>query len=90
MAKLNPDSPLYNFPLPEIENWLKNMGCQQNLEKLNYWHIKKSDWEAEIVLDTEDLCVNYFHAGADGSNIKRSFPYSLSLQDIEDAVFSGP
>ncbi len=90
MTKLNPDSPLYNFPLPEIENWLKKMGCQQNLQKLNYWYIHQNEWEAEVVLETEDIRVNYLKAGADGSDIKRAFPYSLSLQDVEDAVFSGP
>lgn len=90
MPKLTPNSPLYSFPLPEIENWLKQMGCEQNLQQLNYWYIKKMDWEAQINLDVEDLNVNYIKAGADGSDIKRSFRYSLSRQDIEDAVFSGP
>ncbi|NEQ97539.1 MAG: DUF3143 domain-containing protein, partial [Cyanothece sp. SIO2G6] len=28
--------------------------------------------------------------GEDGSDIQRSFKYSLSRQDLEDAVFSGP
>ena len=90
MAKLNPNSPLYNCPLPEIENWLKNMGCQQDPEKLNYWYINKDDWQAELVLEIEDICVSYLNAGNDGSDIKRAFPYSLSLRDVEDAVFSGP
>ena len=90
MAKFNPDSPLYNFPLPEIEDWLRKMGCQQDIKKLNQWYVKKIDWEAELILDTEDIYVNYLSAGADGTDIKRAFPYSLSRQDIEDAVFSGP
>ena len=90
MTKLNPDSPLYNFPLPEIENWLKKMGCEQDIQQLNYWYIKENGWQAEIILEIEDICVNYLKAGADGSDIKRAFPYSLSLQDIEDAIFSGP
>jgi hypothetical protein len=90
MAKLTPNSPLYNFPLPEIENWLKQMGCEQNPQALNCWYVKKRGWEAEITLEIEDLNVNYVNAGADGSDIKRSFRYSLSRRDIEDAVFSGP
>ena len=90
MSNLTPNSPLYSFPLPEIENWLKQMGCQQNAQELNFWYIKKDEWEAEIVLEIEDLCVNYLNAGQDSSDIKRAFPYSLSRQDIEDAVFSGP
>ncbi|AFZ52424.1 DUF3143 domain-containing protein [Cyanobacterium aponinum UTEX 3222] len=90
MAQLTPQSPLYNFPLPEIEAWLKKMGCDQNPQELNCWYVKKGNWEAEITLDIEDICVSYLNAGADGSDIKRAFPYSLSRQDIEDAVFSGP
>ncbi|WP_017293091.1 DUF3143 domain-containing protein [Geminocystis herdmanii] len=90
MPKLTAQSPLYNFPLPEIEQWLKTMGCEQNLRALNCWYVKKRGWEAQISLETEDLIVNYLNAGADGSDIKRAFRYSLSLQDIEDAVFSGP
>jgi hypothetical protein len=90
MSKLTAQSPLYNFPLPEIERWLKTMGCEQNPQALNCWYVKKREWEAQISLETEDLIVNYLDAGADGSDIKRAFRYSLSRQDIEDAVFSGP
>jgi len=90
MPKLNPNNPLYNFPLPEIENWLKSMGCEQNSQELNCWYVNREGWEAEITLDIEDLIVNYLNAGADGNDIKRAFRYSLSRQDIEDAVFSGP
>jgi hypothetical protein len=90
MTELSPRSPLYNYPLPAIEDWLRQMGCEQNSQPLNCWYIQKSDWKAQIILDTEDLNVNYLGAGADGSDIKRSFRYSLSRQDIEDAVFSGP
>ncbi|HIK38312.1 MAG: DUF3143 domain-containing protein [Geminocystis sp.] len=90
MANVTPQSPLYNFPLPEIENWLRRMGCEQNPQELNCWYVKKPGWEAEIVLDTEELCVTYLNAGPNNSNIRRAFPYSLSLKDIEDAVFSGP
>ncbi|NCO75227.1 MAG: DUF3143 domain-containing protein [Cyanobacteria bacterium] len=90
MPKLTSNSPLYSFPLPEIENWLKQMGCQQNSQALNCWYVKREGWEAQITLETEDLNVNYLKAGADGSDIKRAFRYSLSRRDIEDAVFSGP
>ena len=90
MAKLTIDTPLYNYPLPKIEEWLKKLGCQQDSQELNHWYIKTPTWEATISLEIEDLSVCYLKAGADGSDIKRSFRYSLSRQDIEDAVFSGP
>lgn len=90
MANLTAESPLYNHPLPKIEDWLKKNGCKQDSQDLNCWYVKKPDWEAEITLEIEELVVNYLKAGADGSDIKRAFRYSLSRQDIEDAVFSGP
>lgn len=90
MANLTSESPLYNHSLPKIEDWLRKNGCEQNSKELNCWYIKKSNWEAEIILEIEELVVTYLKAGADGSDIKRAFRYSLSRQDIENAVFSGP
>ncbi len=90
MTNLTPETPLYNHSLPAIEDWLRKNGCQQNTKELNCWYVKKADWEAEIILETEDLLVIYLNAGADGSDINRAFRYSLSRQDIQDAVFSGP
>ncbi|WP_449417467.1 DUF3143 domain-containing protein [Phormidium nigroviride] len=86
----SPDTPLYNHPLPEIEQWLKNRGCQQDRSELHCWRIQRSTWEAELSLDIDQLTVRYLHAGADGQDIQRAFKYSLSRQDIEAAVFSGP
>lgn len=90
MAQPDAKSPLYSHPLPAIENWLKTMGCHQDPQQLNYWYVKKDHWQAEIVLETENLNVSYVQAGADGTDIKRVFRYSLSRQDVEDAIFSGP
>ncbi|MGK7894527.1 MAG: DUF3143 domain-containing protein [Microcystaceae cyanobacterium] len=84
------DTPLYNHPLPTIEQWLNKLGCQQDPQNLNIWTIKKSNWQAEIVLDVEEILVCYLNAAPDGSDIRRAFKYSLSRQDVEDAVFSGP
>lgn len=84
------DNPLYNHPLPKIEQWLRDLGCEQKLDALHCWTVRRPTWQAEICLEIEELVVTYFKAGADGSDIQRSFKYSLSRQDIEDAVFSGP
>ncbi|NBO31089.1 MAG: DUF3143 domain-containing protein, partial [Cyanobacteria bacterium WB6_1B_304] len=46
--------------------------------------------QAEITLDTDQITVRYLGSGEDGKDIQRSFKYSLSRQDIEAAVFSGP
>jgi hypothetical protein len=84
------DTPLYNHTLPTIEDWLRSKGCNQDRENLHCWHLKASAWKAEITLETEELTVRYFDAELEIQNLSRSFKYSLSRQDIEDAVFSGP
>jgi len=84
------DTPLYNHPLPEIERWLQNQGCQQDSDQRHYWKLDRSDWRAELWLEREEVTVRYLKAGEDGRDIQRTFPYSLSRQDVEDAVFSGP
>lgn len=90
MTKRTPETPLYNHPLPEIEEWLREMGCEQNRDELNTWYVEKPSWKAEIQLDIEQLNVRYINAASSTQDIKRSFKYSLSRQDIQAAVFSGP
>ena len=84
------ETPLYNHPLPDIEQWLSELGCQQDTENLNCWIVKYPSWHAQLSLEFEELAVCYLHAGEGGLNINRSFKYSLSRQDIEAAIFSGP
>jgi len=36
------------------------------------------------------IVVRYIQAGENGQDIRRAFKYSLSREDIEQAVFSGP
>ena len=84
------DTPLYNHPLPDIEQWLTQMGCEQDQEQLHCWRVEQTDWRAELYLEVEELTVNYLRAGESGRDIQRSFKYSLSRQDVEDAVLAGP
>lgn len=86
----SPDTPLYNHPLPNIEQWLESQGCQQDSTQLHCWHIAKANWQAEVCLDIDQITVRYLQAGEQGQDIQRAFKYSLSRQDIEQAVFSGP
>ncbi|MFB2839146.1 DUF3143 domain-containing protein [Floridanema evergladense] len=85
-----PETPLYNHPLPEIEQWLKAQGCQQDKKELHCWRVEKPAWKAELWLDIDQITVRYLNAGENGQDIQRSFKYSLSRRDIEEAVFSGP
>lgn len=84
------DTPLYNHPLPEIEQWLRSKGCEQNTTELHCWHLKDSKWEADLWLEIDCLTVRYVGAGEDGRDIQRSFKYSLSRKDLDEVVFSGP
>jgi Protein of unknown function (DUF3143) len=105
MTLLPTDTPLYNHPLPEIEEWLISMGCEQDDGELHCWRINKPDWRAELCLDVEELTVRYHSTSGVSSStdvqvipsvasgnqsIYRTFKYSLSRQDIENAVFAGP
>lgn len=82
-------TPLYNHPLPEIEQWLTSRGCQQDKDNLHCWSIQQRAWEAEIELEIDCLTVRYLKVD-DGRDVTRSFKYSLSREDLEAAIFSGP
>ncbi|MEM1243122.1 MAG: DUF3143 domain-containing protein [Cyanobacteria bacterium P01_H01_bin.26] len=90
MALPSPDTPLYNHTLPDIELWLTQQGCQQNNSELNQWEITKAAWRADLLLETDSLVVRYLKVGDTGEDIQRGFKYSLSRQDLEDAIFAGP
>jgi hypothetical protein len=84
------DIPLYNYPLPQIEQWLINLGAYQQRDNIHCWLVERASWKAEICLEVEELTVRYINGGEGGKDLLRSFKYSLSRQDIEAAVFDGP
>lgn len=90
MALPPANTPLYNHPLPAIEDWLRTKGCAQDATDLHCWYVKESNWEAELHLEVDALTVRYVGAGENGRDLQRSFKYSLSRQDLDEAVFSGP
>jgi hypothetical protein len=86
----SPDTPLYNHPLPEIESWLTSIGGEQDATDLHCWQVSNLNWNAELCLEVEELTVRYLKATEDQQDVYRSFKYSLSRQDIENAVLAGP
>jgi hypothetical protein len=84
------DTPLYNHPLPEIEQWLVSQGCQRDANNLHCWLVDYDGWHARICLDVDALTVCYLGVGENGRDIQRSFKYSLSRRDLDEAVFTGP
>lgn len=84
------DTPLYNHPLPAIEQWLEELGCEQDGNDLHCWHVERPRWKAEICLEVEEIAVRYLDTDAGARDIRRSFKYSLTREDVESAIFSGP
>jgi hypothetical protein len=85
-----PKTPLYNHTLPDIEQWLRSRGCERDPEQLHLWHVSHASWTAEIRLEIEELSVLYESPQDRSTHSRRTFKYSLSRQDIEDAIFAGP
>ncbi|MEM9803791.1 MAG: DUF3143 domain-containing protein [Cyanobacteria bacterium P01_D01_bin.56] len=90
MALPSADTPLYNHTLPDIELWLSQQGCKQSSSELNHWEIAHTNWSADLVLETDSVVVRYVKASAPTEDIQRGFKYSLSRQDLQDAIFAGP
>lgn len=90
MTQPSADTPLYNHPLPYLEQWLREQGCTQDSTELHCWHLEQPNWKAEVCLEIEEITVRYLNATNDGRDILRAFKYSLSRQDVEAAIFSGP
>ncbi|MEM6449875.1 MAG: DUF3143 domain-containing protein [Cyanobacteria bacterium P01_D01_bin.105] len=82
------NTPLYGHPLPEIEAWLSEQGCDRDAVDLSLWTLKKEDWSAKLFLDIDSIVVTY--TKSDRSTIQRSFKYSLSRSDLEKVIFAGP
>jgi hypothetical protein len=85
-----PETPLYNHTLPDIEQWLRQSGCERDVEQLHLWHLNTATWSAEIRLDIEELSILYQGITDPSLNVRRTFKYSLSRQDVEAAIFAGP
>lgn len=90
MTLPSPDTPLYNHPLPEIEQWLIAQGCEQSKENRHCWWVSRADWRAEICLEIDSLRVRYVNAAEGSRDIHRMFQYSLSRKDLDEAIFEGP
>jgi hypothetical protein len=80
-------TPLYSHPLPQLEQWLRQLGAVQQRDNLCVWDLHRPEWSARIELEVEDLSVAWH---ADGQTRVRSFPYGLSRADAEAAILAGP
>jgi hypothetical protein len=81
------DTPLYNHPLPALEEWLRDLGARQQAPYSASWDLHRPQWSARIDLEVEEWKV-YWHQ--EGKESVRQFPYGLSRADAEAAILAGP
>jgi hypothetical protein len=88
MATLPPErTPLYHYPLPALEAWLRGLGARQRAPHASQWDLHRPQWSATIELAVEDLTVSWYQ---DGKERQRHFPYGLARTDVEAAILAGP
>ncbi|CAA3007558.1 Hypothetical predicted protein [Olea europaea subsp. europaea] len=82
--------PLYSHSLPCIEAWLTSLGFYQSREDRAAWLGEKSDCHGQLSLDITDLYIRYLKSGPGKlvKDVERS--YSLSREDIENAILGKP
>jgi hypothetical protein len=82
-----PQAPLYNHPLPALEQWLQELGAVQQGPHSCLWCLTQPSWSAELELGVEELSVRW--QVAEG-HVVRHFPYGFSRADVEAAILAGP
>lgn len=87
MTMPSEETPLYNHPLPALEEWLRHLGAQQVEPYSHRWDLRRDAWTARIELEVEDMKVSWREPG--GESV-RLFPYGLSRADAEAAILAGP
>ncbi|MCP9773195.1 DUF3143 domain-containing protein [Synechococcus sp. Tobar12-5m-g] len=80
-------TPLYNHPLPSLEQWLVELGAARDKADPCRWDLHQAFWSALIELDIEELKVSWHQ---EGRTTVRLFSYGLSRADVEAAIFAGP
>ncbi|MFN9548295.1 MAG: DUF3143 domain-containing protein [Cyanobacteriota bacterium] len=81
------ETPLYNHPLPALEDWLRHLGAQQEEPYSPRWDLRRDAWSAQIELNVEEMKVSWREASGETVRI---FPYGLSRADAEAAILAGP
>jgi hypothetical protein len=88
MTALPPQqTPLYNHPLPALEQWLGELGAARDKADPCRWDLHHALWSALIELEIEELKVSWHQ---EGRTTVRHFSYGLSRADVEAAILAGP
>ena len=88
MSLLPPsETPLNQHSLEALELWLKEIGATRNNNDPCLWNWEMSKWTAEIKMEREILRVTW---RKNGERTQCSFPYGLSREDVQIAIYEGP
>tara|TARA_B100000700_G_scaffold263167_1_gene300163 strand:- start:165 stop:431 length:267 start_codon:yes stop_codon:yes gene_type:complete len=88
MALLPPiHTPLNQHSLTALESWLQDIGAEKNSQDPCLWDWEMPKWKAAIKMDKDTLNVTW---EKDGEHSNCSFPYGLSRNDVQSAIFQGP
>lgn len=93
MPPLPPEgTPLYNHPLPALEEWLRLLGARRHPDHPEVWHLQQPRWSARIELEIEEMRVSWDQGEPTRAEPPRvrHFPYGLSRADVEAAILAGP
>jgi len=81
-----PDSaPLYNHPLPMIESWLEEQGCERDDQDVTCWVYQQPGYRVLIHWEETAFRVEYHFANGEGKTLL--LPYALSRGDVQRAIF---
>jgi hypothetical protein len=83
----DPSTPLVQHPLPQLEDWLRQLGARQRAAHGYQWDLHQQHWSALLELEVEDLRVSWLQ---EGQQTVRQFPYGLPRADVEAAILAGP
>ncbi|MFZ4805041.1 MAG: DUF3143 domain-containing protein [Synechococcus lacustris] len=81
------DTPLYNHPLPALEQWLLTTGFKRVEGEPCRWQLHLAQWSAQLELQSDGLKIIW---SKDGQTTSRHFSYGLSRTDMEAALLAGP
>ena len=88
MVSLPPiNTPLNQHSLKALEIWLEELGALRSDKDPCCWDWITPKWSAQIRMETENLKITW---EKDGEKNQCNFPYGLSREDVQYAIYQGP
>ena len=81
-------TPLNQHSLRALEQWLRELGAEPVPENPCRWLLNNPDWNAQLLLDRENLKVIWHQTGQPDRQCL--LPYGLPRADVAAAIQAGP